>query len=70
MIPDSCQWRPWLHGPALYLGADRVATVSRMPTGGARVTFCPPGALMFRHEFFPSLASAMCATEEWAATKW
>lgn len=64
MLPAGFEWRPYIDGPALYLG-DRMLAVSSRLEQGWRVDF----VLHRRSEFFAGEAEAIRYVTAWAR-KW
>lgn len=64
MLPAGFEWRPYIDGPALYLGDRMLAVASRLEQGW-RVDF----VLHRRSEFFASEAGATRYVTAWAF-KW
>ena len=67
MPPDGYTWRPYLDGPALYLGRGMVAMVSPIPSG-ARVAL-NVGTNRLRFVFLGDERRAVAYVEAWA-WKW
>lgn len=64
MLPDGFEWRPYVDGPALYLGDRMLAVHSSLPDG-CRIDF-----VLHRHsKFFSSQDQAQRYCEAWAV-KW